>query len=232
MSYNLIPKNRIRKIFNGLIERKWGTSINPPNISDIENENEDFSEYEDDDKMARVVPDVEDIVEENGKFLNQKPAYNKILHSEVSFQLGEAMSTGKVNKRSIGPDGTISGTYDSNPYINSMIYEVEFHGRQVKEHAANFIAKNILTQVETDGSSLTIIEAIIYYRKEKSFSVPKANMHVVTRQGQNKLRKNTIGWSLLVKLIDSSEAWISLKDLKESHPCETTDFAKARGIAD
>ena len=113
-----------------------------------------------------------------------------------------------------------------------MIYEVEFHGRQVKEHAANFIAKNILTQVETDGSSLTIIEAIIYYRKEKSFSVPKANMHVVTRQGQNKLRKNTIGWSLLVKLIDSSEAWISLKDLKESHPCETTDFAKARGIAD
>jgi hypothetical protein len=35
---------------------------------------------------------------------------------------------------------------------------------------------------------------------------------------------------LLIKWSDDSESWIPLKDLKESHPCETTEFAKARGI--
>ena len=48
--------------------------------------------------MARVVPDIEDAVNANGKLLNQKPAYNKILHSEVSLQLGWIMQTRKVTK--------------------------------------------------------------------------------------------------------------------------------------
>ena len=57
-------------------------------------------------------------------------------------------------------------------------------------------------------------------------------MYVVTPRGQRKLRKTTIGWSLLVKWADQTESWIPLKDLKESHPCEAAEFAKARGIAD
>ena len=46
------------------------------------------------------------------------------------------------------------------------------------------------------------------------------------------LRKTTTGWSLLVQWKDESESWIPLKDLKESHPIELTEYASARGIAD
>ena len=35
-----------------------------------------------------------------------------------------------------------------------------------------------------------------------------------------------------MKWKDQSESWIPLKDLKESHPCETAEFARARSIAD
>ena len=35
--------------------------------------------------MARSVPDIEDAVYTNGKFLDQKPAYKNIFHSEVSL---------------------------------------------------------------------------------------------------------------------------------------------------
>jgi hypothetical protein len=31
---------------------------------------------------------------------------------------------------------------------------------------------------------------------------------------------------------DDSESWIALKDMKESHPVEVAEFAKARSIAD
>ena len=78
-----------------------------------------------------------------------------------------------------------------------MIYEVEFHGRQDKEHAANLITKNMLTQVDADGFYLTTLNAIIDYRKEKSIAVPKEDIHVVTRQGHKKLRKTTIGFPYL-----------------------------------
>jgi hypothetical protein len=46
------------------------------------------------------------------------------------------------------------------------------------------------------------------------------------------MRETTVGWSLLVKWADGTESWIPLKDLKESHPIETAEFAKAQSIAD
>ena len=40
------------------------------------------------------------------------------------------------------------------------------------------------------------------------------------------------GWKLLVKWRDQSESWVKLAELKESHPVETAEFAKSRGIDD
>eukprot|EP00957_Ditylum_brightwellii_P152643 11618678-Ditylum_brightwellii.AAC.1 len=57
-------------------------------------------------------------------------------------------------------------------------------------------------------------------------------MYVIDKHGTRKMRKTTVGWSLLVKWKDNSEPWISLKDMKESYPVETAEYAKARGIAD
>ena len=217
-----------RAIFDGLIERRWGTSINPPTIVGTEDsDDKEFEEYEDEYEPKRTVPDIEDTVDGNGKLLNQQPAYDRILHSEVSLQLGDNMTVGKVTKRAIGPDGTVAGTYDENPYLNSMIYEVEFPDGQLKEYAANVIAENMLTQVDSDGYSLTMMEAIVDYRKDEAVAVPKDDKYVITSTGQKRQRKTTIGWSLLVRWADESESWIPLKDLKESHPCETAEFAKA-----
>ena len=98
----------------------------PPEESDIKHPSEEFEEYEDADEPARIVPDIQDTVDANGLLLNQQPAYDRILHSEVSLQLGEEMTVGRVTKRTIGPDGTVAGSYGENPYLNSMIYEVEF----------------------------------------------------------------------------------------------------------
>mgnify|MGYP000261467214 CR=1 FL=1 len=52
----------------------------------------------------------------------------------------------------------------------------------------------------------------------------------MTKRGQKRLRKTTVGWQLLVKWKDQSESWIPLKDMKESHPVEVAEFATARGI--
>ena len=139
---------RKRGIFYELIKRRHGTSINPPKISTLTDEESDdkefeFEAYEYDSEQARIVPDIEDTADATGKKLNQKPSYNQIIDGEVSLQMGENMTVRRVTKQAIGPDGNVAGTYEENPYLNSMIYEVKFPNGQVKEYADNIIAKNI-----------------------------------------------------------------------------------------
>ena len=71
------------------------------------------------------------------------------------------MSLAKVKRRAIGPDGVTAGTYNDNPIMNTVVYEVEFPDGQVKEYAANVIADNILRQVDHEGYSTTLMEGII-----------------------------------------------------------------------
>ena len=141
------------------------------------------------------------------------------------------MATGVVTRRATGPDGKTGGKYDDNPFLNSMIYEVEFPDGQVKEYAANVIAENMLTQVDAEGYSTTMLKNIIDCKKEEN-AVSKEDKYVITNTGQRRLRKTTTGWKLFIQWSNDSETWIPLKDMKESHPCETAEFARARGIAD
>lgn len=220
-----------RATFDALIERRWGTSINPPTTEPLTTD-DDFEEYRDDDEDARIIPDIEDAVDATGRLLNQQPAYDKLINSEVQLQNGDGVSVGRVKRRAIGPDGTVAGTYDDNPILNSVVYEVEFPDGQVKEYAANVIAENILSQVDEEGFSITMLEGIIDYKRDEAKAVPKSEGYVTMRNKTRRRRKTTVGWQLLVSWKDGTESWISLKDLKESHPIEVAEFAKARGIDD
>ena len=60
----------------------------------------------------------------------------------------------------------------------------------------------MLTQVYSDGFSVTMLNSIVNYQKYESLTVPKSDMYVVTRQGQKSARKTTVWWSLLVKWDD------------------------------
>lgn len=223
-----------RELFDQLIERRWGTSINGPKSksSDTDGDGSDFEEYSDDHESPRRIPDIEDTVDASGMHLNQQPAYDRLLNAEVSLQLGEEQAIGKVARRSTNVDGDVVGRYDDNPFLNSMIYDVEFSDGQVKEYAANIIAENMLTQVDSDGFSLTMMDGIIDYKRDDDVAISKKDMYIVTRRGTRRMRKTTQGWKLLVKWADGSETWIPLKDMKESHPVEVAEFARARDIAD
>ena len=140
------------------------------------------------------------------------------------------MVTGKVTKRTIGPDGQVTGTYDNNPYLNSIIYDVKFPDGQVKEYAANIIAENMLTQVDSDGMSTTLMEVIVDHERDEANALQHQDKYAQTKNGKHHLRKSTKGWELLIKLKEKSGSWIKLADMKESHPVEVVKYARARGI--
>ena len=84
-------------IFCALIERRWGTSINLPPVSTMSND-EICEEHEDEDESARIIPDIKDTADSNGRQTNQQPAYNKLINTEVQLQHNNEMRYGKAKK--------------------------------------------------------------------------------------------------------------------------------------
>ena len=79
----------------------------------------------------------------------------------------------KVIQRSLGRDGFILGTYDDNPSLNSIVYDVEFPDGTIREYAANVIAENMLTQVDEDGFYLSLMEGIVDYKRDPATALSK-----------------------------------------------------------
>ena len=217
-----------REIFNEMIKRRWGDSVTPAR-TDVEANEDVFMEYEDDDEKPRIIPDIEESVDSTGRLINQQPFYDRLINAEVELQSGELMQTGKVIGRSVNHEGAIDGSYDDNPMLNSLLYDVEFPDGQVKEYSANLIAENMLTRVDSDGFSVTLLEAITDYNKDDT-AVDIADKYVITSKGRRRLRMTTQGWKLKVLWSNGTESWIPLKDLKESNPVEVAEFAKARDL--
>ena len=156
-----------------------------------------FEKYKDHEQQEQPTLEVEDIVGSTGKSINQQPAYDQIINAEVQLQLGEEMVNGKVIQRIIGPDGQVTGTYDNNPFLNSIIDDVEFPDGQVKEYAANIIAENML--IDSDGMSTTLMEAIEDHQRDDENAPQHHDKYVQTKNGRRHLRKTTKGWELLIK---------------------------------
>ena len=190
-----------------------------------------FEEYEDDTESPRVIPVAEDPVDCNGKAINLQPEYDRLISLELSMPQGEVLRSAKVIGRTQSPDGKCTGTYNHNPIMNTMTYDVEFPDGEIREYAANIIAENMLSQVDNEGYTLQHLSQIVDASSDDS-AVSKSALYCTTKRGNRRMRHTTCGWKMLVRWKDNSETWMPLKDMKESYPIETAEFAKARGIDD
>eukprot|EP00957_Ditylum_brightwellii_P024850 1878872-Ditylum_brightwellii.AAC.1 len=73
---NVVPRQTLR-----LLKRRWGTSIYPP-LETTPNDWDPYDEYEDDDEIARSLPETEETDNANGTLIDQQPAYDKIINAE------------------------------------------------------------------------------------------------------------------------------------------------------
>ena len=73
------------------------------------------------------------------------------------------------------------------------MYEVEFPDGQIKEYSSKMISENMLTQVESDGFSTSLMETIAGFRKYNATALEKADSFVITIPGQMKQRQPHVG---------------------------------------
>ena len=192
-----------RKEFDAYIKQRYGDSITPPKepIDDIPND------YDWTSHIASDIPEVDDIDD-----------YERYSNAEVLLpQNGEHMRAARVVGLVKDDDGVTIGKSNANPILDSRVYEVMFPDGSIEQYATNLIAENLLGQVDEDGHRYQMLEGISDHRTDGSES------HI---QGS----KTTRGHQLLCNWKDGTESCLPLKDMKETYPMETAEFAINHGI--
>ena len=115
--------------------------------------------------------------------------------------------------RSLDVDGKVIGNHNEYPILNTFIYDVELQYGIINSYAANVIAQNILSQVDSEGSHSQWLESISRYSKDES-AVEKGEQWMTTKRVNRVRRKTKIGWKFLVNLKHGLQEWVPLKLLK------------------
>jgi hypothetical protein len=177
-----------QKLFDGMIERRWGTFINSPKLESTIDD--DFAECDDEEEdPANPTIDIEDAVDGKGRLINHQPAWGRMLQAEIAInkdtQAGPVVCKGVVKRRAVAPSGCTTGIHDSNPLLNTMVYEVEFDDGDVVEYSANSIAEN-LRQIDSEGFAITMLDSILDFPKDAAVALTQTDGWVVTKRGNKK----------------------------------------------
>ena len=212
---------KMREIFDKCIEEKLGPSAEPGDFSeDPDISTPTFEPYGDDDDGDGVAtPDAEDVSGETA---------DEYVGAEVTLPRGDQQVAGKVVRRKRDVNGSLKGTANSNPILDTRTYCVEFPDGSEAEYAANVIAENMWAQCDIDGNQHVLMESIIDYKTD-GHAVKVADAYF-SYNGKRHMRKTTKGWELCVQWKNSSTSWQRLADLKESNPVEVAEYAVAQGI--
>eukprot|EP00957_Ditylum_brightwellii_P048113 3652243-Ditylum_brightwellii.AAC.1 len=95
---------RVCKLFDSMIKKRWGSSINPPPETTPDDQ-DPYEEYEDEDEVSRSLPEIKETVDANGTLIDQQPAYDTIINAEGQLHHQDHFKTGKVKRRVLGPNG-------------------------------------------------------------------------------------------------------------------------------
>ena len=143
---------------------------------------------------------------------------------------GGEVEFAKVVKRMRDKDGLPIGTANDNPILDSRVYEVEYPDGHRASLAADVIAENLFSQVDSDGNRLAMFDDVVDFRTNGK-QVTMEDGFVLTSTGTKRKKETTIGWELLLQWKDGSTTWVALKDAKEAYPVQIAEFAIAAGIS-
>ena len=201
-------------------------------------------EYKDEDPYSKLF-EGDDNIEDNIQYLNPNnspyhedfidndtfASTDKMLGMKVQLPHQGDQLQGSISSRKRDSSGNLIGTENTNPILDTREYTVDFGNGDYGDYAANTIIENLHAQVDDYGRTSTCLSGIIDFRFTPD-AVPKSRGWTTLPSGIRKRKVTTKGVELEVEFVDGTSSWVPLKDLKESNPIETAEFAVSRSIQD
>jgi hypothetical protein len=127
--------------------------------------------YEDEKNPPESMPDADDAREET------PDSYDQYVGASMNVPIGNKIRTGKVTGRKIEVDGTLAGTANSNPMMDTRKFVVDFPDGRSDEYTSNIIAKNMYDQCNEEGNQFNLMDGIVGHKTD-GHTVAPANMYI------------------------------------------------------
>ena len=131
----------------------------------------------------------------------------------------------KVKGRKCDSNGTPIGIYNSNPILNTRIFQVERPNRHIEEYVTNVIAESLLSNVDKERFDIGWIDEVVdHWKRDSALSTLESS---VTTETTTKAVITTKGWDIQLKWKDGSVDWMPLSQVKEAISVELAEYAVA-----
>ena len=161
--------------------------------------------------------------------------YDEYINAEVSLWNEGELKRGRVVKRARDKSGNFIGkrnpTGSFNPELGTREYEIEFSDGSSDRLLENVIARNLFSQIDSEGRSMMIFKEIVDHSTDGR-AVAKEDGWITRPSGTRTRKATTAGWKLLVEFNDGATEWMDLKLVKDSNPIELAEYAVANRIDD
>ena len=117
-------------------------------------------------------PDADDFTPES---------YDRFLTANVLLPQGDELTKATVVGRKRDQDGRPTGKLNLNPLLDTRLYEVQFSDGSTEEIATNLIAETLLSKVDDEGRSYSILKEIVDHRTN-GHALSKDNAYVIDYQ--------------------------------------------------
>ena len=84
---------------------------------------------------------------------------------------------------------------------------------------------------KSGGHQYLVLEEIVDHKKDNT-AVPISDGMIQSGNGEMKLKQMMWGWHFLMHVKDKSLEWMTLKELKVSHPIELAEYAVANDLTE
>ena len=178
--------------------------------------------------MMSVAMDVDNFIRTDDAE-SEADTYDKYIGAEVVLpNAADEKLMARVRKKIRSDDRNDGKKY--NPILDASVYEVQFSDGTTDEIAANVIAENMLSRVDTEGRHYQVLKEISDHKRNWNAISASEGFHTRKGSTQKVPKKTTRGWDLLVEWMDGSVDWVKLSALKESYPVQLAEYAVANGI--
>lgn len=219
--------------FDRFIKKRFGDRFKTKHVPEGEEKKVRFKDdSHPDDVIYQAHEDLYTWETEETADTDDVPNYDEYINAEVLLPKdGEHMQAAKVVGRAKDIQGNHMGKHDSNPILNTTVYDVMFPDDSVQQYAANTIAENIYSQVDVDGHRFQLMDHIMDHRTDGTV-VSKEDAHFVDTKGKKQRRLTTKGHFFRIAWRDGTDSWVPLKELKETNPVDVAEFVTSKGIQD
>jgi hypothetical protein len=165
---------------------------------------------------ALVIPDADEF---------DIDAHHQFIAAKVMLPQGGQVVSGRVIKRKRDHNGNLIGKSNTNPLLDTSLFEVEFDDGYVEAYTANMIAEHMYEQVDSEGRIHRMMSEIVDHKR-----VGDAIHGDDSLKSDGKVRQTTKGWKLCVRWKDGTLTWERLALMKDGYPIEVAEYAVANKL--